>query len=422
MLRCELFTAQNGKEAFAILEQESIDLIICDFNMPLMNGGEVYQAIIKHNIPVRFVLCSTDSMLNHDAFKDQSAFYGLVQKPNIIQGLNTIINNFKTEIIERKIDVPDEYTEIGLHFLLNLSMIPVDIFLKITKDKFVKAYRRGDIFDQTDFVKLYNKGLHFLYSLKTDSNKLIGAMSDKIKDLKISQKDPISLQFEINDLIRHSFQSYGVQAEIVNETLFLIQDTLELFNRDRSLGLLIEKILNRKHNYIGKHSFLLAGISCFIAKHMSWISDLTQSKLVTVSLLHDVFLTEADLHIDGSGLRESEIVQKRVGSESFISHPARSAELISRIAALPPDCSSIILEQHEVGDASGIPHHLNWSKISPLGQLFTFSHFVVDRMLNLQENSNLNQQNLMQALDELENKSSNYRKFFEVLKNHSLFE
>jgi len=45
--------AGNGREAVAILDSQPVDLVICDWNMPEMNGIEFLTAIRpKHKTPV----------------------------------------------------------------------------------------------------------------------------------------------------------------------------------------------------------------------------------------------------------------------------------------------------------------------------------------------------------------------------------
>lgn len=40
-----IFEAPNGKEAEKILEKKKIDLVICDWNMPVMSGLELFKAV-----------------------------------------------------------------------------------------------------------------------------------------------------------------------------------------------------------------------------------------------------------------------------------------------------------------------------------------------------------------------------------------
>lgn len=53
----EIFTAESGSEALALLEKAEIDLIICDMRMPLMSGNELL-SIVKEKYPhiIRVIL------------------------------------------------------------------------------------------------------------------------------------------------------------------------------------------------------------------------------------------------------------------------------------------------------------------------------------------------------------------------------
>jgi len=42
---CELFKASNGKEALVFFDGKTIDLLITDLNMPVMNGIELVKAV-----------------------------------------------------------------------------------------------------------------------------------------------------------------------------------------------------------------------------------------------------------------------------------------------------------------------------------------------------------------------------------------
>lgn len=42
-----IFEASNGKEAQKILEKKKLDMVICDWNMPVMSGLELFKAVKK---------------------------------------------------------------------------------------------------------------------------------------------------------------------------------------------------------------------------------------------------------------------------------------------------------------------------------------------------------------------------------------
>lgn len=65
----EVLTAQNGEDAFELVEQESPDLVITDVEMPVMNGYRLCSSIKEderyNHIPVILVtsLVTTDSLM-----------------------------------------------------------------------------------------------------------------------------------------------------------------------------------------------------------------------------------------------------------------------------------------------------------------------------------------------------------------------
>ena len=65
----EVLTAQNGEDAFELVEQESPDLVITDVEMPVKNGYQLCSGIKENerfnHIPVILVtsLVTTDSLM-----------------------------------------------------------------------------------------------------------------------------------------------------------------------------------------------------------------------------------------------------------------------------------------------------------------------------------------------------------------------
>lgn len=53
-----VLTAKNGKESLKIFEKEKIDLMIIDYNLPIINGEEVISALEKNNVSTPVILMS----------------------------------------------------------------------------------------------------------------------------------------------------------------------------------------------------------------------------------------------------------------------------------------------------------------------------------------------------------------------------
>ena len=64
-LSCEINEIDCGNAAIEEIKlNPNYDLIVCDYNMPDGNGGEVYNYLIDNNIDIPYVFCS--SLLNQN--------------------------------------------------------------------------------------------------------------------------------------------------------------------------------------------------------------------------------------------------------------------------------------------------------------------------------------------------------------------
>lgn len=52
----KIHLASNGKQALALLEQEKIDIVLLDINMPGMNGVDVYKALKMRNYQGKVIM------------------------------------------------------------------------------------------------------------------------------------------------------------------------------------------------------------------------------------------------------------------------------------------------------------------------------------------------------------------------------
>ncbi len=76
-------TAGNGAQGLALLEQQTVDIILTDINMPEMNGEEFLRRLEEHeryrSIPV--VVISTDATENRMQRMMQLGARGYIAKP-----------------------------------------------------------------------------------------------------------------------------------------------------------------------------------------------------------------------------------------------------------------------------------------------------------------------------------------------------
>ena len=415
-LPCELDYASNGEEAISLLRHKKFDLVICDYNMPIKNGGDVYLFMMEAGLTSRYVLCSSDAPHTFSAYKDLKLMFGFIQKPNIIKGLKETLHKFKTEINREAGAEPLIYNPIGMKLLVALSVMPADIFIKLSDGKYIKAHDSGSIFDETDFIRYEQKGILNLYALNLSTEKIMLKIQEVITQLSSAPNSHNKIQtaFDVQSLIMSTLREYGFQEALLPSIELQIKETIEICGNDKTLNMLMEKMLKMKSSYTAKHSFLLSAITIAIASKLGWNSSPTNHKLVMSSLFHDIFLKD-------SVENETKSLKVHKESEDFLSHPQKAADLLDKIPRVPPDTGKIILEQHEIGEDQGFPRKMAIYETSPLGQIFTFSHFLVDVILEVHGQGEMDRNNVMKKMELISERSTKYKKLLVLLSEIELF-
>ena len=91
-----LYEAENGEEALMIMNQHPVDLILLDWNMPVMNGEEVVNAIRKNKEwnKTRIIMATTEGSKANVLKMIKKGVNGYLVKPfqedNIIKTLQTV--------------------------------------------------------------------------------------------------------------------------------------------------------------------------------------------------------------------------------------------------------------------------------------------------------------------------------------------
>jgi CheY-like chemotaxis protein len=86
-----VLSASNGRAALELLDSETPDLILSDFMMPIMNGGEFGLELRRRpalkDIPFVFMSGTSEAVLRH-SFSDYDA---ILQKPFEVDGLLALV-------------------------------------------------------------------------------------------------------------------------------------------------------------------------------------------------------------------------------------------------------------------------------------------------------------------------------------------
>ncbi|WP_404320275.1 response regulator [Malaciobacter canalis] len=92
-LKVEYYIANNGKEALEILkENDNINFVVTDINMPSMNGLELIEQIKKESKNIEFIILTAHSESPYIKKADSLNIKGYLVKPmDIIELINKIV-------------------------------------------------------------------------------------------------------------------------------------------------------------------------------------------------------------------------------------------------------------------------------------------------------------------------------------------
>lgn len=107
----EIITAENGEDGWSKLEQEKIDLVLCDIKMPKMDGMELLSKASDEGLDVPFVMISAHGTIDTAVEATKKGAYDFIQKPpdlnRILLTVRNALDNSKlsseTKVLRRKV-------------------------------------------------------------------------------------------------------------------------------------------------------------------------------------------------------------------------------------------------------------------------------------------------------------------------------
>jgi len=408
LLHADILQAKDGSEAMCMISEQPIDLIICDYNMPVKNGGDVYVHLLSLNSKIPYVLCSSEIADAHTEYTDRSLLFEHIVKPDIRVGHKRVIEKFKALI-----SYPDpetyEYTPISIRILRSLGELPSDMFIRISEQKYLKVFTKGMQFDENDLQKYSGKNVTQLYADSLGVDAVKDFIENRLLALKSTGEKRLDVRMQMSTLVMASFRDYGYNERFLPIIEQEMKETLDFCRANKSMSQFLERLLSMKDTYIGKHVFMLSAISVGLALRMGWNSQGTTKKLLMSAFFHDIFLDED--HIESLLLKSKPAVL----SDSFKNHAQKAATFIDSIPGMLADIGRIILEQHEIGPEFGYPTRSDMSRMSPLGQLFAFAHYLVDQIVILEKEGSLSKDTITQAMSQIGSTSPHCKKFLKII-------
>lgn len=372
------------REAVEIMKAdgEACDLLVAPYNGP--NSVLVkYLRERKDALPVLFFFDPLVVKPDGEALAGLDVA-GCVETAKLVDGVLAAIEKFAKDAAQED---PSEFCPIRTNLLIRVSPLKSDIYIRLSKKKFVKLFLPGDEFDANDLERYYqSKHVEYMYLRRKDSAEFIKKFRFELEELllrdDLRQEEALQATEMAHDAIQELIHSVGFTEEVQDLAKRNVEITLKAVGSNPRLADLIGKI-TREGNYLSQHSTLLAHVACCIAKEMEWGSEATFSKLVLAAYMHDVSLKNPEIAKINT-LRELEEKKAAFPEDevrSYHLHPAKSADVVRSFKEVPADVDIIVQQHHERPNGSGFPRGLMFNYISPLSSLFIVAHELTQEIL-----------------------------------------
>ncbi len=386
----------NFDDAASFLEGEDnaglsqiTELLIAPYNGKANELTEYLQSRVK---PLPTIFYYEGEVPPADVLKGLLTL-GLLEKQQIVEGSARLLEDYLSKNGEYA--DPNDFCPIHTSLLMRTTPLKSDIYIKLSKNKFVKLFHSGAEFDQSDLERYYKvKKIEFMYLKRSETAEFMGKFSKEL-DLLLS-KEEITIQeaaetmMLTQEMIQELVHRVGFSAEVQELARKNVALTIKAIGTSPKLLTIISQI-HAGANYIAQHSSLLAYVGCCLAKEMSWGSDSTFSKLVIAAYMHDISLTNPKLAKINSLAELNQLKDQFTEQEvkSYHLHPLKSADVVKSFQEIPADVDIIVSHHHERPNGTGFPRGLQHNYIAPLAAVFIVAHDLSQAILNKRESFNL---------------------------------
>jgi HD-GYP domain-containing protein (c-di-GMP phosphodiesterase class II) len=371
-----VFECTSFKEALETLEKTpKIDLIIFDSKRTMGKELEEFKA---KTVAISTIHCVVGKP---DPAGITGNIVGIVDRTSMTENIVATINGLIAKGLVQTGQAEGGQCRIRTKLLLSVCPLKGDIYIRLNKDKFIKLFREGDIFDLADLEKYTTKkGVEYLFIRHEQcaefAQKYKAELEKLIKSEHLNIADVAKLGESVQETVRELTTQIGFTKEVQELTKTQVQLTVKSMGKDPSLQDILKKLKMSEEKYISSHSALCSYLACAIAAQLQWGSDTTFYKLTLSSFLHDIHLNNHEL----AQLSTLQELEKSGGQftpkekAEFKEHPIVAADMAKKMSEVPPDVDVIIRQHHEKPDGTGFPRGLSHAYIAPLSVVFILAH------------------------------------------------
>lgn len=262
----------------------------------------------------------------------------------------------------------ESYMPISIDELVSGSINPVDLYVRISGDKFVQVAKANTTLDISQLKNYQSKAIEYLYVRKSEYGK-ISQQRIVLAGILIQRKDvsPEKKTFHLGHASNTVFKRMdhiGFDLELYNSAKQVTEAVVTLVDSQSPFSSLLDGLANSSNDLLN-HSVAVSVLSTMIGQELGFKKKATLEKLALGGLLHDVGLK----CIPSSLAKKAEAEMTNEELQLYETHSYKGAKLLAGLGVVPDDIISIVYEHHENAIGQGYPQRIRDVKIHPLAKI-----------------------------------------------------
>ena len=369
--------------------QGAVDMLLRDLPIGLIvcadskENGKLYQYLLSVESPVPCIIIRPKSLQKLGVFPDLK-IVGQVSPADLPDALFPVIAKaLKNGGLEAHFENKD-FCRIKTSLLIKTVPLKADVYIQLSSIKFIRMFKRGDVFDQKDLERyLVTKRVQYLYIKNEECDGLVKQLRTSLAKIlkagEISASDSIQLSEYVHEAVIELASRFGYTGQVQGLVKQNVDTVINGIKKVHGISDIIKALERGNSEYVSAHSVMLAHIVALFATRTEWSSYGTLEKLTYAALLHDITLRNERLAAVSSVEELNDPLNEftRDEKKEFMVHPQAAAEISMKFEKIPADVWNIIREHHERPDGTGFPRGLAGARISPISALFIIAHDVV---------------------------------------------
>jgi CheY-like chemotaxis protein len=342
-----IITATSGLQAIELLKKtDNISIILCDYNMPKGDGGDVFQYVKKKHPDIPFILvCGEDPHM----LKDLPKLDGLLVDKKV---LPVIPKPFRKDGLIQAVKYISKHSynhsdQLMKKIHLNRFYQYNDLFEKHR----IKIIGHGEGYQaQNIYLKYKEKNLQYIYFEKNQYERFLEFVSQEINDElnspHLDLDEDIILQLDAIQIVHESVR-HNIKIDVLKDfPQKIFQSILGIYKKGVSFKKILDHIIIHPH-LPSQLSILSSYLSCHLLNQTN-VENLEKkiNSFILASIFMDISLEDNELVNINSFENKAYINLTRSYQNLVKEHPQKSCEYMNTFYNHDPLTEKLILYHH----------------------------------------------------------------------------